>query len=108
MHLHARQVINSGQKKLTTNNKDTSNKQTGMYKVPLETQQSEIVANNILAQTTKPELEQYLHAAIFILTTTILLKATKLYFLKTCTGLIEGLIKKHLYILSTLKCDTYT
>ena len=36
----------------------TWNKQTGMWIVPLETQQSEAVRNNILEQTTKPELSQ--------------------------------------------------
>ena len=52
--------------------------------------------NNILAQTSKPELDQYLHAALFSPTTASLLKAIKQGFLKTWPGLIEKLIKKHL------------
>ena len=47
-------------------------------------------------QTTKPELAQYLHAALFIPTTAILLKAIKQGFLKTWPGRTEKLIKKHL------------
>ena len=45
--------------------KGTRNKKTGMCEVPLEIQQSETVVNNIMAQTSKPELAQYLHAALF-------------------------------------------
>ena len=66
-----------------------------MQEVPLETKQSEILGNEIMAQTTRPELAQYLHAALFIPTTSSLLKAIKQGFLKTWTGLIEGIIKKH-------------
>ena len=49
----------------------------------METQQSEIMANKIMAYTTKPELAQYLHATIFIPTTESLLKAMTQGFLKT-------------------------
>ena len=52
-------------KKWTTNNNGTRNKQALIWEVPLETQKSEVVANNILAQTTKPELAQYVHVTIF-------------------------------------------
>ena len=76
--------------------KVTRNKQTGMWGVPLKTQQSEILTNNIMVQTNKPELAQYLHAALFSPTTSILLKAIKQFFLKTWPGLVEALIKKHL------------
>ena len=51
-----------------------------MWKVTLETQQSEMVANGILAQTTKPELTQYLHAAIYVPTTASLLGTNKTRF----------------------------
>ena len=67
-----------------------------MWEVPLGTQQPENVVNNILEQTSKPELSQYLHAALFIPTAASLLKATKQGFLKTCPGPTEKLIKKHL------------
>ena len=61
----------------TTNNKiqkEQSNRNVGSF---LETQQSEAVANNILSQTTKPDLAQYLRAALFSQTTASLLKAIK-------------------------------
>ena len=48
-----------------------------MWEVPLKTQQSKVVTNNIMAQTTKPELAQYLHAALFILTAASLHKTIK-------------------------------
>ena len=51
--------------------------------------------NNILAQTNKPELTQYLHVSLFIPTAS-LLNATKQDFPNTWPGLIEKLIKKHL------------
>ena len=54
-----------------------------MWEVPLETKKSEIAENKILAQKTKPELAQYFHATLFILTTTSLLREIKLGFLKT-------------------------
>ena len=54
------------------------------------------MVNNILAQTSKPELAQYLHAALFISTKTSLLKAIKRGFLKTWTGLTEKLTKKNI------------
>ena len=58
--------------------------------MPLGTQQSENVVNNILAKTTKPELAQYLHAALFSPTATSLRKAIKQGFLRTWTGLTEN------------------
>ena len=44
--------------------KGTRNKQTGMWEVTLDTQKSKIVVNNILDQTTKLELAQYLHITL--------------------------------------------
>ena len=76
--------------------KGTRNKKTGMWEVPLGTQQSENVVNNILAQTSKLELAKYLHAALFSPTTASLLKEIKQVFLKTWPGLTEKLIKKHI------------
>ena len=63
--------------------KGARNKNTGMWEVPLGPQQSETMVNNILAQTSKLELGQYLHAALFSLNTASLLKAIKQVFLKT-------------------------
>ena len=54
------------------------------------------MVNNIIAQTTKPELAQYFHAEIYIPTTTSLQKANNTGFLKTWMGLTEGLINKHI------------
>ena len=54
-----------------------------MWEVPLETQQPGDVINNIIVQTSKPELAQYLNAALFRQTTASLIKATKQGFLKT-------------------------
>ena len=51
--------------------------------------------NNILAQTSKPELAKYLHAVLFIPNTASLLKAIKQGFLKTFSGLTEKMIKNH-------------
>ena len=65
----------------------TRNKNTGMWEEPLGPQQSENMVNTILAQTSKPELSQYLHAALFTPTTAILLNAIKQGFLKTWPGL---------------------
>ena len=76
--------------------KGTRNKQSSIWEVTLETQQSEAVANNILAQTTKPELSQYLHVALFSPKTASLLKSIKQGFLKTWPGLKENLVKNHL------------
>ena len=56
----------------------------------------ENVGNNILAQTSKPELAQYLRVALFIPTTESLLKAIKQGFLKTWPGLTAKIIKKYL------------
>ena len=58
--------------------------------------QSENVVNNIMAQTSKPELANYLHSARLSRTTASLLKAIKQGLLKTWLGLTEKLIKKHL------------
>ena len=65
----------------------TRNKNTGMWEEPLGPQQSENMVNTILAQTSKPELSQYLHAALFTPTTAILINAIKQGFLKTWPGL---------------------
>ena len=51
----------------------------------------------MLAHITKPELTTYYHAALFIPKKKIPLKETKQGFLKTWSGLTEGLIKKNLY-----------
>ena len=57
--------------------KGTRHKKTGMWEAPLGTQQSENMVNNIMAQTSKPELSQYLHAALLSPNTASILKATK-------------------------------
>ena len=62
--------------------KYTRNKQALMWEVPLETQQSESVENNIMVKTNKPELAQYLREALSSPTTASLLKAIKQGFLK--------------------------
>ena len=48
-----------------------------MWEVPLETKQSAAVINKIMAQTSKPELAQYLHAAVLSPTIESLIKETK-------------------------------
>ena len=53
------------------------------------------MVNNILAQTSKLELSQYLHAEIFSPTTSSLLKEIRQVFLKTLSGLKEKMIQKH-------------
>ena len=58
-----------------------------MWEVPLETQQSEDVTNNILDQATKLEPTQSLNAERFSPTTASLFKKTKQGLLKTWTGL---------------------
>ena len=63
-----------------------------MWKVTLETQQSETVVNNILDQTNKLEPAQYLHAELFITTLASLIKAIKKGFMKIWPGIIENLI----------------
>ena len=75
--------------------KGTRNKKTVMWEEPLGTQQSETMVNNILSQTSKLELAQYLHAALFIPTTVSLLKAINQGFLKMWPGLTETIINKH-------------
>ena len=55
-----------------------------------------LVVNIILDETTKPELAQYLHAALFSPKTISLLKAINQCFLKTWPGLTEGFINNHL------------
>ena len=62
--------------------KGTRNKQTVTWEVSLDTQQSNIVVNNILDQTTKSELSQYFHAPVFRPTTTSPLKAINMGFLR--------------------------
>ena len=57
--------------------KGTRKKKKGMWEVTLGPQLSENVVNNILAQTSRPELSQYLHAAPFIPITEIVLKEIK-------------------------------
>ena len=96
MHQHTRPSRNISPKKWTKIIKGNRNKQTGMWEVPLETQQFKIVVNNILAQTNKPETTQYLHHTLFSPKTTSLLKETNLGFLKTWPGLIEGLVNMHM------------
>ena len=49
-----------------------------------------------MAKTSKPKLSQYLHAALFSPTTARILKAIKQCFPKTCPGLTEKLIKRHI------------
>ena len=96
MHHHNRQVICVSPENLQVIIKGTRNKQTGMWEVPLETQQSEAVTRNILDQKTKPELAQFLNTALFSLTTASLRKAIKQGSLKNCPGLTEKLINNHL------------
>ena len=67
-----------------------------MWEVPLDKQQQEIVANNMMAQTTKPELSQYLHATLFSPPASSFPKAIKQGFLKTWPGLKENIINNHL------------
>ena len=67
--------------------KETINNKTGMWEVPLGPQQSEKLVNNILAQTSKPELAKYLYAALFRPTKTSLFKSINLGFLNTWPGL---------------------
>ena len=76
--------------------KGTRSKKTLMWGVPLDTQQPAAVINKIMAQTSKPELSQYLHSALFIPTKAMLIKAIKQGFLKTWLGLTEKLITSHL------------
>ena len=64
--------------------------------MPLGAQQSGNVVNSILAQTSKPELAQYLHAVLLNPTTEILFKSIKQGFLKMWPGLTEKLVKKYL------------
>ena len=76
--------------------KGTRNKKNGMLEVPLEIQKPAAVINNLMAQTSKPELAQYLHAALLIPTIESLIKSIKQGFLKTWPGLTGKLIKRHL------------
>ena len=69
-----------------------------MCEVTLITQQSKPAVNNILDQTTKPELAKYLHAVLFSPTITSLLEAIKKGLLKKWMGFTEGLIKKCLVL----------
>ena len=54
------------------------------------------MVNNLLAQISKSELAQYLHAAILSPTTANILKVIKKGLLKTWLGITEKMIKKHL------------
>ena len=54
------------------------------------------MVNNILAQTNKPELVQYLNAELLIPTAESLLESIKQGLLNTWRGPTENLIKKHL------------
>ena len=85
-------VHKNGQKLI----KGASNNKNEMWEVPLETQQSKSVTNNIMEQTSKLELAQYLYAALFSPTTASLLKSIKKGFLKTWPGLTEKIIQRHL------------
>ena len=67
-----------------------------MWEVPLGPQKPENLVNNILVQTSKPELSQYLHASLFGPTTASLVKETKQGFLNTWPGITKKLINKHL------------
>ena len=49
-----------------------------MWEVPLGSQQSENLVNNLMAKTSKPELDQYLYSALFSPTKAILLKSRRL------------------------------
>ena len=64
-----------------------------MWEVPLSTQQSEVVENNIMYQTTNQELAQYLHAALFRPT---VFKEIKPGLLNSWKVPIENIIKKHI------------
>ena len=88
--------------------KGTRNKQTGMWEVTLETQQSETVVKDILFQTNKPELSKYLYEALFSPTTARLLKEIKQGFLKIWSGFTEKLIKKHLENQGTHQWEIFT
>ena len=61
-----------------------------MLEVPLGTQQSENVVNNIMGQTSKLELAKYLYAALFSPITASLHKGIKQGLLKTWPGLTEN------------------
>ena len=67
-----------------------------MWEVPLDTQQSNIMVNNILVETTKPELSLYFHAALSIPMKTSLLKSINMSYLNTLPGPTNRFIKKHL------------
>ena len=51
-----------------------------MWEVTLGPHQSENVVNNVMAQTSKPELDKHLYAALFIPTTASILKVIKQRF----------------------------
>ena len=87
--------------------KYTRNKKTGMWEVPLETQQPAAVIHTILAQISKPEQTQYFHEALFSPITKSLIKAIKKSFLKTWLGLNKKIIKRHLENQGAQKWDTF-
>ena len=96
MHQHTIQERYASTEKWTRNterHQKQTNWNVGSYP---EKKQSEAVTNNIMSQTTKPELAQYRHISLFIPTTGSLLKSIKQGFLKTWPGLTKNLIKKNL------------
>ena len=63
----------------------------------METQKSESVTNNIMAQTSKPKLVLYLHAALLHPTKESLLKSIKQGFLMTWPDLTKIIINRHIW-----------
>ena len=76
--------------------KGRRNKKTGMWEVPLENQQVESVTNNNMKKTSKTELVQHLHTALFGPTAASPINSIKQGLLKMWPGLSEKLIKRHL------------
>ena len=64
-----------------------------MLEVSLDIQQPAAVINYIMVQTSKPELPQYLHAALLIPTAASLIKTTKESFLKTWPRLTKNSLR---------------
>ena len=60
-----------------------------MWKVPQETQQSKSMANKILTRKTNTEKAKYLHASMFIATTSSFIKKIEQGFLKTWPDITE-------------------
>ena len=57
--------------------RDTRKNTTGMWEVPLETQQPPAAINKILTKTSREEPAHYLHAALLIPTISSLIKTNK-------------------------------